>query len=307
MPPKKKKTNKGESSRTRGLEDTKTEWDNLDLPSLRDVVAKLEQQYQKSNKERNFAQIEHDAIQSYYDVTRKHIHDAEVKIKTKAKEIEEQEEENAVELRVYTHKVKHLEYEHKLKLQECDNQRLASICEVQKEYEHQLSKLEEMKMSARNELRERKIANGKEIDQLNKQYNCELTSVIRSLDNDLEIFRKKCSDRQKELEEELNIKRRVETRCVEEQKNLHIFELEKRHREALEETKKYYEEIMKESNSSILKLTDEREKMNQTALQHETSIKNLKEENERLRMPLAECLGKVRKFFLKAVMKYIIA
>ena len=59
------------------------------------------------------AVIPQDTLQTFYDISAKEVNDLELKLLAKDREMEVLEDNHRVEVRVYTQKVKHLEYEHK--------------------------------------------------------------------------------------------------------------------------------------------------------------------------------------------------
>eukprot|EP01037_Dinobryon_pediforme_P038540 gene38540-46621_t len=90
-----------------------SEYDTMDLEMLREVVPMLRQQLEKSMLDRNYVQLERDAIQEYFEITRREVREMELSISAKDKEMELLEDNHRVEIRVYQQKVKHLEYEHR--------------------------------------------------------------------------------------------------------------------------------------------------------------------------------------------------
>ena len=55
-----------------------SEYDTMDLEMLREVVPMLRQQLEKSMLDRNYVQLERDAIQSYFDITRREVKELEL-------------------------------------------------------------------------------------------------------------------------------------------------------------------------------------------------------------------------------------
>jgi len=80
---------------------------------------------------------------------------------------------------------------------------------------------------------------------------------------------------------------------LEEQRNAHIFNLEKRHREACEQTKSHYEEMYTENSTTSRQLQDDNNRLAQVKLHHLTFIKSIEHENNQLCRPLKECLSNV--------------
>ena len=99
--PKKKKDKKGKKKKGGAEEkaEEETEYDNMDLEMLREVVPMLKQQKEKSQLDRNYVQLERDTIQTFYDITTKETGDLDQQISAKDREMELMEDNHRVEVR----------------------------------------------------------------------------------------------------------------------------------------------------------------------------------------------------------------
>ena len=83
------------------------EFDNMDLDMLREVVPMLEQQLDKSMLDRNYVQLERDAIQQFFDITKREVSEISLALNTKDREMALMDDNHRVELRVYQQKYQH--------------------------------------------------------------------------------------------------------------------------------------------------------------------------------------------------------
>ena len=99
--PKKKKDKKGKKKKggEKEVAEEETEYDNMDLEMLREVVPMLKQQKEKSQLDRNYVQLERDTIQTFYDITTKETGDLDQQISAKDREMELMEDNHRVEVR----------------------------------------------------------------------------------------------------------------------------------------------------------------------------------------------------------------
>ena len=60
----------------------------MDLEMLREVVPMLRQQLEKGMLDRNYVQLERDAIQQYFDITKREVNELDLSIAAKEREME---------------------------------------------------------------------------------------------------------------------------------------------------------------------------------------------------------------------------
>ena len=84
--------------------DEVNEYETMDLEMLREVVPLLKQTLSKKSLDRNYVQLERDALQQFYDISRSEVEDVKGEIAKKDRDMELLEENHRVELRVYLQK-----------------------------------------------------------------------------------------------------------------------------------------------------------------------------------------------------------
>ena len=296
MPPKSKskpkKTTKPE---------IKTSWDDLDDDTLQQSISQLITQHSQALEERIEIQTEHDAVRSYYNITRQQIDALEDDIKLKLYDIEQQQDDNLSECKVYSEKVRQLSYDYESKVRMADETKEGDILKHKEEYQEELVQGENMVLGAAEELRERQVVHVEEIRQQKLRLEGELRDLEKSLDADLKDLEKKRTLHEMQIEDDLDLKRQVDLRDMEEQMNLHIFELERRHEELYENTKSHYSKTSSENSDKIAKLQEECSKISEAISKYDERSKSLGDENNRLSRPLSELSSKVN--LIKAQIK----
>ena len=102
----------------------------MPLEMLRDYVPVLQDQLDKTMRERNYMQLERDAIKQFAEITERETEEFSMMIRGKEREMEEMEENHRVEIQVYAQRVKHLEFEHQNRLREVEEEEKDELEEV---------------------------------------------------------------------------------------------------------------------------------------------------------------------------------
>ncbi|CAB1109167.1 unnamed protein product [Ectocarpus sp. CCAP 1310/34] len=225
----------------------------------------LKQQLEKSMLDRNYVQLERDTIQTFYDITRQEVKTLELKTSAKDREMELMEDNHSilsrrasprVEVRVYVQKVKHLEYEHQnnLKSITMDGEQLLSG--EGDLHGNRSSELHRVKKDIKSEVEERYLLNAEEIAQVKKAHGKTLTKMREGFEVSLSELRARCDARLASLEDDLELRRKVDIHEIEERKNLHINDLMKNHEKAFGQMKAYYNDITNDNLKENKRLSE---------------------------------------------------
>eukprot|EP01035_Chromulina_nebulosa_P020305 gene20305-26356_t len=93
----------GKKTTKKVVETTKndeSDYYKIDQEQLREDISSARQKLEKIMLERNCVQLERDAIQEYYDITRREVQEIELAINAKDREMELLEDNHRVELRI---------------------------------------------------------------------------------------------------------------------------------------------------------------------------------------------------------------
>mmetsp|Transcript_2869 Transcript_2869/g.3032 ORF Transcript_2869/g.3032 Transcript_2869/m.3032 type:complete len:480 (-) Transcript_2869:150-1589(-) len=292
MPPKAKKDKKSKKVE-KEVAVEETEYDTMDLEMLREVVPMLKQQLEKSMLDRNYVQLERDAIQQYFDITRREVRELDLAVSAKDREMELLEDNHRVELRVYQQKVKHLEYEHKNNVKG-----ITKDGESLLEDEHGLNVTRErdllrMKEQLKFEKMEMELVNASKVAEIRQQHEKQLIKLRQQFDDGLSELGTRCENRLRQLELDLELRRRVEVHEVEERKNQHINDLIKNHKKAFGQMKEYYNGITGENLQLIRDLQKQVEELKSRAANNKRLLQEYTIENQKLSEPLSKVTAEI--------------
>lgn len=292
---KKKKGKKGKKGKKKEPEPEPepTEFDTMDVETLKERIADLKNKLEVAQLDRNQVQLDRDTIQTFYDITKKEVRDYDMAITAKDREMEIMEDNHRVEVRVYVQKVKHLEYEHKNALGRITSETKTSLFEEKDAHTDQESDLRAAKRALKMELRENELVNAREVKSMRQAQEKNLQKLKDEFDKQLQQLREKHERRVQQLKQSLELRRKVEIHEIEERKNLHINDLLRNHEEAFGEIKKYYNDITRDNLKIIRRLKSEVTEMTERAATNQQLMMKIAQENKQLSEPLKSAVKKV--------------
>ncbi len=271
-----------------------TPWDDLDLETLEQEVSELTEKRNKALQERIQIQTEYDAVRSYYCVTQQQLDTLDNEIKLKVYEADQKKEDTLEEMKSYEEKIQQLNYDFQGKVQIAQERKRQDFMNEKQRHDKNIAHGEDNISAAREELMERQIVYLEEIRQEKARLENNLRDVKKSLHRDLEDLEKKCELGETRVENDLILKRQVDLRLMEEQKNFHIYELERTHKELCNNSLTQNSNTSTNNASKISKLEEECQRVSDLIHKTEERSKELQDENNRLIGPLEALTTKVR-------------
>jgi len=287
----KKKGKKGKKDETPAEE--VSEYDGMDREMLGEVVPMLKQQLAKKTLDRNYVQLERDALQQFYDISRGEVRDVQSRVAARDRDMELLEENHRVELRVYLQKVRHLEYEHRHALRSVGEDTQHHDAAEREHHEARTHTLKRAKNDIRKDLGEREISNAEEVTILREQHAKNLKRLRLEFEEEVHDLGLKCQKRLSALDVDLRMRRKVHIHEIEERKNLHINDLIRNHDKAFGQMKQYYNTITSDNLKLITSLKTEVRDMRANASQNKITTKDVSAENAKLREPLTVAVAEV--------------
>jgi T-lymphocyte triggering factor len=260
--------------------------EHMDKESLQKLIEQLEQGLDQEIKARNAAQVEYDAVLSYFSVTEKRILDADMQVRMMSRHIEDREEEQGIEIQVYGNKVKHLLYNHNVKLQEESISKDKLLQEANLIHQMNLLNIDRETDCAREEWQDRQLLHINEIDILREKYQEDVRALQMFFESELDRCKKQSLQFCDELHEEYYIKNAVDKRVYEEKLNQFIFELERLHHLEIQDIHIHYETIFENNARVISDLEMKIHDLNTQLFDNSRLIDQLNQENETLIIPL---------------------
>lgn len=242
-------------------------------------------------------QIEKDMIHDFYHNTREEIRELEARVTNYDTKMQEAEARHRTDIISHMQKVKHLEYEH---VNSCDQVKADAMGAMKEERTHHtgtesdnlLQKAERKEAYGINdkaniaEVEEREVALQYKVQELQLELDGQKKDLIDSYELKL-----------RRLEDELDLRMKVEIHEIEERKNEHINELMQAHETAFTEMKKYFNDITKENLELIKQHKEKLSELKTSTTSNEKILHDLKEEVHLLKAPLQAAMseeGKLR-------------
>ncbi len=293
-PKKNGKSKKNKKKASNEEQHVKTEWDDLDVSTLEDVVSKLCNDHQLSSNQRIQVQTEYEAVQqSYYEATKQNVADLTLKIKVKEMEIEEMMNDQYDDIETYQEKEHFIRYGHDRNMENIEKESQYLMQVEESDHQSMLSQNEKNELALKMEIRERADVNLQEVKNTKARLKKQLDQVYNKLDEQIKKLKRDCNEQEKQRNDDLDLKCHVELREITEQINLHLLEIQRRYGEMFDETKDYYENVSNDNNTRITNQRSELEKTNALISKHENQTKRLDQENKDLSEPLIEYLANV--------------
>eukprot|EP01029_Cantina_marsupialis_P013314 TRINITY_DN294_c1_g1_i1.p1 TRINITY_DN294_c1_g1~~TRINITY_DN294_c1_g1_i1.p1 ORF type:complete len:478 (+),score=161.54 TRINITY_DN294_c1_g1_i1:123-1556(+) len=297
MPPKKKgKGKKGKGKKEEVVElPIYPEFDVLTQEAAHQELAIVEAQCKKASADRNYAQNERDHIQTFYDITQKEIEVNELKAEDIDREIEKKEEDHRAEVRVYAQKVKHLEYEQQKNISLIEEEGKNAIGREHSAHDEKRTQLKKHTDDMKSEKRETDQFREKEVQILKSQNEKNIAKLREQFAQNLNTRAGTFQEAEKELEEDLKLRQKVEIHEIEERKNQHIQQLMANHQKAFTNIKKYYQAITRDNLKLIQSLKKQVSDMKAKGEHSKKLMVEITHENKRLSEPLQSAQDEVKR------------
>ena len=297
MPPKKGKKGKGGKKKKGGkveeVVEEVTEYDNMDPDMLHEVVPMLKVQLEKQKLDRNYVQLERDTIQTFFDITRKEVHGMKSRMAQMDLQAQKMEEEHHMEVRIYLQKVKHREYEHKQTLQSVENEKENMVEDASDENDSKMANISSEKKQLKMELKEQEWVFTESTKERMDMDRRNLEMMRKDFERKIAEIQDRLARHLGQLEDDLELRRKVHIHEIEERKNLHINDLMRNHERAFGQMKSYYNDITGDNLQLIRSLKDQVSEMKVKQVTNQKLMFDISNENQRLREPLTIAVAEV--------------
>ena len=233
------------------------------------------------------------ARRRFWEISKRQLEEARADLRNKDREMEELTERNAVEIKVYKQKLKHLLYEHQNQISEIRTDAAVSQRVEGDEHRHAQGALRTDKRSLKVELKEMELAHEEIVKRLQLEYDKETTALQADLQQTARQLQAKYERKMDLLRDELELRRKNEIKEIEERKNKQIHTLMKNHEKAFGDIKNYYNDITLNNMALINSLKEQVEAMKATGERDQKLMAEIKAENSRLVEPLAQARADV--------------
>jgi growth arrest-specific protein 8 len=247
----------------------------MDLDQLQEFLISTSEQLKEAKMKRNFVQQEREMINSYYEISRDEEKQTKMEIEKVEFLIQTSENKHKEDINGFVNKFRHLEYDHDLFI--TDTLEKNSQNSIKKEEEirgdrekHYLDRKADLK----KEIKDETELNRKEIEEQKNKLDKRYLQQRDLLENRLNFIVNRYKNDMKQLEDDLELRLKVEIHELEERKNLHINNLIRAFEDRMDAWKKENIEQIKE-NINLIKTNNE-------------NLKALKTDNEALEKEVEE-------------------
>ncbi len=232
-------------------------------------------------------QADRDAVDTFSAVTRKELRDLELSVIDKQRELEETKDAHRLEVKVYTQKARHIEYEHSSAVTAA-----RGSGDTEREAEDRLhllreGLLREQKQGIRASLRATEGANADTLNTLAMMQDRNAAKMKQEFAASLAALRARYEARLEALRRDSALRHSVEVHEVEERKNSHINQLLRAHESAFSEMKTYYNDITKANLGMVTSLKGSISEAGDKQAANQRLMLEIAEENMRLSDPFA--------------------
>ncbi|VEL43572.1 unnamed protein product [Protopolystoma xenopodis] len=245
-PPKKKKS--GKKGKSSAGSKTPTVIDGVSTKEmskeqLEEHIMRLREELEREREERNYFQLERDKVNIFWEISKRQLEERSSELRNKSREIEEAEERHQLELKVYKQKVKHLLYEHQNNIAELKAESVVAIKIAQEEHGEKEAQLKYDKRVLKLENKDKQISGEESIRNTVREYEEKLLKTRLDFERELEEIETKHAAKIKKINDDLELRKKMELHETEERKNLQINSLIRSHEKAFSEIKNYYNDI----------------------------------------------------------------
>ena len=198
-----------------------------------------------------------------------------------------------IELKVYQQKVKHLEYQHKNSVKGIFFEGDTLLGFEQTSHNNREMDLLRSKEQLRAEQSKIEKDNAKMVAIVREQHERQIVKLRNQFDDGLSELSSRSEARLRQLETDLELRRRVEIHEVQERKNQHINDLVINHKTAFGQMKCYYSTITEQNIQLIEGLRNKGKELKNCAIDNQRSLLEYKEMNHTLSLPLSQVTDEI--------------
>lgn len=267
-----------------------------DAALVEELTAKLvalQASHEKEAEDRNYAQLERDKIDDFWQITKAELDEHKALLRVKDRTLEELEEQHRVEIKVYKQKVKHLLYEHGDDVTRLKTDAEHALKTQADDFRKRSGNLSDDKRQVRLQTKETELAHEDVVRSLKLDHAKEITKLRSEFALDADELRLQYEKKQKTLRDTLEHQRKHEIHEVEERKNTHINLLMKKHESAFGEIKTYYNDVTHNNLDLIKTLKEDVSEMKAKEATNDRLMFEISRENKKLSEPLSMALREV--------------
>lgn len=299
MPKKKKGSKKGKKGKAAPEIVERDEFDEMDLECLTEEVKKATAKLNEIRRNRNYYLIERDQVQQFFEIVHEEVEKTESHIRNIESQMEKMQDTHRNDIRIYLQKVIHLEYEHANNVDAVQTTGESERVSEEQTHTKQKGNQKKDKLALKQALQEQERNNVEEIKGFKELERKEMTKLREDFEDNFQTLIGNYDTRLNELEDNLELRRKMEIHEIEERKNRHINDLMDKFEKAFTEMRQYYNSITQDNLALIKSLNDEIEDLKVKHQQNEKAMEEIERKNAMLSEPLEATQKEVKELQIK--------
>ncbi|XP_076039651.1 growth arrest specific protein 8 [Oratosquilla oratoria] len=250
---------------------------NMTKEQLEGHVIRLRNELEREREERNYVQCELERVQRLWQVSGENLDNLRSQLRYKDAEIAEAEEKHQQEIQVYEQKMKHLMFTQENNLATLQVESQQALLNLNKDSIREEEVIIQEREDLRAQMREMESNYLTVIANTKMSHSRSLDALRKDFESEAEKMAKKYEKRVKELQTQLDLKRKTELVAQEERKNSFLAKLMDNHEKTFEEMKKFYTDVtttnLKVINELKTKVAEQKEREHKLEIEMKEAVK----------------------------------
>jgi len=249
------------------------------------IANELKLAVEQEDREYHKFQGERERIIYFWMVERKKLNEKEADLRNKNREYEDLKVRQAIELKMFQQRLKHLRYHHQDETVELKTE--AELALKLQEDHHRVTEAEinKDKRSLKVEMKEGVVAQEEYIRMLKLEQDQKVLELRQEYDRKARDMQLKYDLRMKTIREEMHQKRRSQITKIEEAKTAHIQRVMAKNAKDFMDIRVYYKDITESNLDSIRHLRDDHQLLKKNEIADSKKMHELDQRNRGLREP----------------------
>eukprot|EP00743_Colponemidia_sp_Colp-15_P002907 GILK01003146.1.p1 GENE.GILK01003146.1~~GILK01003146.1.p1 ORF type:complete len:495 (-),score=157.88 GILK01003146.1:117-1601(-) len=255
----------------------------------------LKTQYEAEIKLRNQCQEERDKVSYFWTIEKKTLEEKSLDLRNRERERQDLEERHQIEINLYKQKVKHLLFEQQSQVSDHKYENEVGLKMLEDEYRDREAELKKDVRSLKVAQKQAELSHDDYLKSLKHEHDKKIVELRQEFERSSKEVHLKNDQKMREMREQCDAQRKLETQRIEKLKNDHIHEIMQQHQKALTEIKNYYHDIVHNNLDLIKTLKEEKNEKKKQQRLDELQLIKIQEENKKIVDPLKAALAEVDK------------
>lgn len=227
------------------------------MRQLREECRALDKEIEKEEKRYGLFQDERTKINYFWLIAKKELEDKQAELRNKEREKQDLEEKHQIEIKIYKQRIKHLNFQNIDKLTELKKEAQITLKNIEDENRINERELKQDLRSLKVAKKEQEQRHNEYINALTKEKNKQQTKLRQDYERITNEIHQKYKNKMQNLRKEMETKRNLKIKQIQQKKDAAIDELTKKHAKKYQDIKTFYSEIVNTNQDVIRQLQEE--------------------------------------------------